>query len=146
MTTLRIASALFAIWGIYSLLQTYSSSLDRAKPSAKASIGFVYMSVDPYYATNCLQEAKTAVSRADLDNIVKYGFQHCASSHITEGNHLVHASMEAIYMPKHAAIPYEILNQLTDVNSNPPPQCLNYAVQIEKICPQTWSDATRYSL
>lgn len=146
MATLKIALTLFSIWGIYSLPQTYSSSLDRAKPSAKASNGFVYMSVDPYSTTDCLQEAKTAVSRADLDNIVKYGFQHCASSHITEGHHLVHASMEAVYVPKHAAIPYEILKQLTDVNSNPPPQCLNYAVQIEKICPHTWSNATRYSL
>lgn len=136
--------ALFSIFGYYNLVSVFASGINRAKPSADARIGFMYMNADSKYEANCIREANSVDVKFKIKRVINDGIFHCANVEIHEAAHLLNAAISSTYVPKQAAIPAEIINQTINSNDNPPPQCLKYAEEIARICPLTWGDAGRF--
>ena len=136
--------ALLSLIGYYNLSSIFSAAMSRAKPSAEASLGFLYMISNSKYETGCIREANSADVSFKIRNLIKDGFFHCANIEIYEAAHLLNAAVTSTYVPKQAAVPVEIINQTTNLNDNLAPQCLKFANEIQNVCPLTWSDASRY--
>lgn len=141
---IRLFITLFIIFGYYNLASLFASGITRAKPSAEASIGFMYMTADSKYESDCIREANSVDVKFKIKRVINDGIFHCANVEIHEAAHLLNAAISSTYVPKQAAIPAEIINQTTNLNDNPPPKCLKYAEEIARICPMTWGDASRY--